>query len=149
MLKAEGKIGGEQMVRYYGYYSNKARGMRQKADCGDDTPALVQSPLSSTAWRKNWARLIQKRYEVEPLLCPKYHFAHRHMSMPDPIQHAVWGRALTYNRAFDIVAFKKSKFLSFIFAGIEFAIGADLDQDTKSIAEFGLVIVIDNPTGMR
>jgi hypothetical protein len=62
-------------VRYYGYYSNKARGMRQKAECDDDTPALIESPLSSTAWRKNWARLIQKIYEVDPLLCPKCHGA--------------------------------------------------------------------------
>jgi hypothetical protein len=32
--------------------------------------------------------------------------------MPGPIQHAVWGRALTYNRGFNVVAFNKSKFLS-------------------------------------
>ncbi len=51
-------------VRYYGNYSNKTRGMRQKAECDDDTPALIELPLSSTAWRKNWARLIQKIYEV-------------------------------------------------------------------------------------
>jgi hypothetical protein len=68
---------GEQMVRYYGYYSNKARGMRQKAECDDDCPALVESPLSSSAWRKNWARLIRKIYEVDPLLCPKCHGAMR------------------------------------------------------------------------
>jgi predicted TIM-barrel fold metal-dependent hydrolase len=61
------------MVRYYGYYSNKARGMRRKAECVDDTPALIESSLSSTAWRKNWARLIQKIYEVDPLLCPNCH----------------------------------------------------------------------------
>jgi len=45
---------GEQMVSYQGYYSNKARGMRRKAECDDDTP--VESSLSSTAWRKNWAK---------------------------------------------------------------------------------------------
>jgi hypothetical protein len=33
---------GEHMVRYYGYYSNKARGMRRKAECVDDTPALIE-----------------------------------------------------------------------------------------------------------
>ena len=59
------------MVRYYGYYSNKARGMRQKAQSDDDTPALMESPLSSSAWRKNWARLIQKIHEVDRLLCQK------------------------------------------------------------------------------
>ena len=59
------------MVRYYGYYSNKSRGMRKKAGIDDQVPALVESAVSSTAFRKNWARLIQKIYQIDPLLCPK------------------------------------------------------------------------------
>jgi hypothetical protein len=62
---------GEQMVRYYGYYSNKSRGMRKKAGSADQVPALVESSVSSVAFRRNWARLIQKIYQVHPLLCPK------------------------------------------------------------------------------
>jgi hypothetical protein len=31
------------MVRYYGYYSNKSRGMRKKAGSDDQVPALVES----------------------------------------------------------------------------------------------------------
>ena len=27
--------------------------------------------MSSQEWRQNWARLIQKVYEVDPLICPK------------------------------------------------------------------------------
>ena len=27
--------------------------------------------MSSKEWRQNWARLIQKVYEVDPLICPK------------------------------------------------------------------------------
>ncbi|MCP3889217.1 MAG: IS91 family transposase, partial [Desulfobulbaceae bacterium] len=42
---------GEQMVRYYGYYSNKSRGMRKKAGIDDQVPALVESAVSSTAFR--------------------------------------------------------------------------------------------------
>lgn len=61
----------EQMVRYYGYYSNKSRGMRKKAGMDDQVPALVESGISSAAFRENWARLIQKIYQVDPLLCPK------------------------------------------------------------------------------
>jgi hypothetical protein len=49
--------------------------MRQKAECDDDIPALVESSLSSTARRKNWARLIRKIYVVDPLLCSKRHGA--------------------------------------------------------------------------
>ena len=61
---------GEQMVRYYGYYSNKSRGLRKKAGTDDQVPALIHSDISRKAFRKNWARLIQKIYNVDPLLCP-------------------------------------------------------------------------------
>ncbi len=56
---------GEQMVRYYGYYSNKSRGLRKKAGTDDAVPALIESEISSKDFRKNWARLIQKIYPVE------------------------------------------------------------------------------------
>ena len=58
-------------VRYYGFYSNKSRGLRKKAGSDDDVPALTDSDISCQAFRKNWARLIQKIYNVDPLLCPK------------------------------------------------------------------------------
>src|SRR5690554_86791 len=60
---------GEQFVRYYGYYSNKSRGQRKKAETDDKVPAIVSSDLSKKAFRKNWARLIQKVYNVDPLKC--------------------------------------------------------------------------------
>lgn len=59
------------MVRYYGYYSNKSRGMRKKAGSDDQVPALDEYNISTKAFRKNWARLIQKIYQIDPLLCPK------------------------------------------------------------------------------
>ncbi len=59
------------MVRYYGFYSNKLRGLRKKAGIDDEVPALIDSDISRQAFRKNWARLIQKIYNVDPLLCPK------------------------------------------------------------------------------
>jgi|LGVE01.1.fsa_nt_gb hypothetical protein len=62
---------GEQMVRYYGYYSNKSRGMRKKQGKDNAVPALIESDVSPSAFRKNWARLIQKIYNVDPLVCPK------------------------------------------------------------------------------
>ncbi|WP_321493336.1 transposase [uncultured Desulfobacter sp.] len=61
----------EQTVRYYGYYSNKSRGMRKKAETDDDIPAVIPNEMSSKESRQNWARLIQKIYEVDPLICPK------------------------------------------------------------------------------
>jgi hypothetical protein len=37
----------------------------------DQVPALIDSEISPRAFRKNWERLIQKIYEVNPLLCAK------------------------------------------------------------------------------
>jgi hypothetical protein len=69
---------GEQMVRYYGYYSNKSRGMRKKGATpspknseANFAPIIIESDLSRKKFKKNWARLIQKIYFVDPLSCPK------------------------------------------------------------------------------
>jgi len=75
---------GEQLVRYYGYYSNKSRGKRKKADDQNksiynqmDTKTsntivyLIESGISKKTFRKNWARLIKKVYNTDPLVCPK------------------------------------------------------------------------------
>jgi hypothetical protein len=66
------------MVRYYGYYSNKSRGMRKKGDSpspenseANTAPTIIESDLSRKKFKKNWARLIQKVYFVDPLSCPK------------------------------------------------------------------------------
>lgn len=61
----------EQTVRYYGYYSNKSRGLRKKAHADDRLPTIAPGEMSSKSFRRNWARLIQKIYEVDPLVCPK------------------------------------------------------------------------------
>ncbi len=75
--KGESAGGG---LRYYGFYSNKSRGLRKKAGTDDQVPALIDSDTSRKAFRKNWAQLIQKIYNVDPLLCPNR--LHR---FPDPI----------------------------------------------------------------
>jgi len=62
---------GEQMVRYYGYYSNVSRGRRKNSDQDALVPCILQPEESSKGYRKNWARLIQKIYEVDPLACPR------------------------------------------------------------------------------
>ena len=61
---------GEQMVRYYGYYSNASRGKRKETE-DDGVPSILEADKSSKEYRKNWARPIQKIYEVDPLTCPK------------------------------------------------------------------------------
>jgi hypothetical protein len=59
----------EQLVRY-GYYSNKSRGMRKKAETDDVIASIAPGEMTSKEFRRGWARLIQKIYEVDPLCCP-------------------------------------------------------------------------------
>ena len=66
-------------VRYYGYFSNVSRGKRKKNARDGLIPSIlepVEDPDfsgdgSSRKYRRNWARLIQKIYEVDPLTFPK------------------------------------------------------------------------------
>ncbi|MFC1876009.1 hypothetical protein ACFL2E_01845 [Thermodesulfobacteriota bacterium] len=37
----------------------------------DAVPALIVARMAPKEFRRNWARLIQKIYQVDPLLCPK------------------------------------------------------------------------------
>ena len=62
---------GEHLIRYYGHYSNKARGLRAKQGIDDDPqPPEAQGKRPDPA-RKRWAMLIQRVYQADPLLCPK------------------------------------------------------------------------------
>ena len=61
---------GEQMVRYYGYYSNVSRGKRRQEAQDDAIPCIIEPQGNAKAFRKSWARLIQKIYEVDPFVCP-------------------------------------------------------------------------------
>ena len=62
------------MVRYYGYYSNAARGKRRKRDeaAGSLNQQQEETPSPKASLRRmRWAELIRKVFEVEPLACPK------------------------------------------------------------------------------
>ena len=68
---------GEHTIRYYGWYSNKSRGMRAKlAAMGKKIEVVVDieeeedTPFLKLC-RSRWAALIKKVYEVDPLKCPK------------------------------------------------------------------------------
>jgi hypothetical protein len=49
---------GEQMVRYYGYYSNVSRGKRKKSEQDKRIPYILEPDGTPQEYRKNWARLI-------------------------------------------------------------------------------------------
>jgi hypothetical protein len=46
-------------------------GEDQKANADDIIPTIIPNETSSKEARQSWARLIQKIYEVDPLVCPK------------------------------------------------------------------------------
>jgi hypothetical protein len=75
---------GAHLVRYYGWYSNKSRGLRRKAAAsflpsGEGQEVRAAAPASSDAAavprpsRRNptWAMLIRRVYEIDPLACPQ------------------------------------------------------------------------------
>ena len=65
------------LVRYYGAYSNRARGQRRKAENrleasgSGDVDDAVPPPPERAALRRRWASLIRRVYEVDPLVCPR------------------------------------------------------------------------------
>ncbi|MBW2660891.1 MAG: hypothetical protein JRD93_02625 [Deltaproteobacteria bacterium] len=59
------------MVRYYGYYSNVSRGKRKKQNQDELIPCILEPDEGSRVYRQNWARVIQKSFEVDPLTCNK------------------------------------------------------------------------------
>ena len=61
---------GEHLIRYYGHYSNKARGMRAKRDA-EPAEGKPPSPNPACLDRRRWAMLIRQIYHADPLLCPK------------------------------------------------------------------------------
>ena len=66
---------GMQMIRYYGWYSNKMRGQRAKAANTAAASEEIAIDDEDTPYRKlcrmRWAALIKRVFEVDPLSCPK------------------------------------------------------------------------------
>ena len=67
---------GLQLARYYGYYSNKARGKRREQNAATTIPGAASCPDADQNddfrrfCRRAWARLIRKVYLADPLTCP-------------------------------------------------------------------------------
>ncbi len=64
---------GSHLIRYYGWYSNKSRGMRKKAEVeasAESSGAEEISTAAATRCSQTWAMLIKRVYEVDPLSCP-------------------------------------------------------------------------------
>jgi hypothetical protein len=65
----------EHLVRYVGWYSNRARGERAKRERlregAPHLPTLSAVPEPVRRAGATWARLIRKVYEADPLTCPR------------------------------------------------------------------------------
>ncbi len=67
---------GEQLVRYYGTYSNVSRGKRKKEEhkknvIGKPEFVEVTPPPVSKELKRRCSHFIRKVYETDPLVCPK------------------------------------------------------------------------------
>jgi len=64
---------GQHLIQYFGYYSNKERGLHKKRKVaisanGDGKSAEADAFMKQR--RMSWAALIKQVYEVDPLRCP-------------------------------------------------------------------------------
>ena len=66
-----------QMVRYYGWYSIRARGERAKREAETGVPETAEVEVIDVSEyhppripSKKWRELIKKVWEVDPLICP-------------------------------------------------------------------------------
>jgi len=61
----------EQTTRYFGLYSARTRGVREKSEPEPVTLGVMLPEDEPRRPSSSWARLIKKVYEVDPLLCPR------------------------------------------------------------------------------
>ena len=61
---------GSHLIRYFGFYSNKSRGMQKQA-AAEGSAASSSDKTAATGNNQTWAMLIKRVYEVDPLCCPK------------------------------------------------------------------------------
>ena len=99
---------GEHLVRYYGWYSHRHRGLRAKRHDNaepESKPASLdrtaldaqKSAVGSRAGSvSTWAMLIKRVYEVDPLQCPKCGGAMKIISFIERSQRDVVERILRH-----------------------------------------------------
>jgi hypothetical protein len=61
----------ESVVRYYGAWSYRYRGEQKKRELKQEALSIQDVQIPKKKASRAWAVLIQKVYEVDPLVCPK------------------------------------------------------------------------------
>ena len=83
--------------RYYGFYSNKSRGMRRKAEAaGESTSGPDTNREAPGRCSQTWAMLIKRVYEIDPMVCPKCGSEMTVVSFVDPPQREVIEKILRH-----------------------------------------------------
>ena len=82
---------GSHLIRYYGWYSNKSRGMRKKAEADKSNEPLAEEAAASRS-SQTWAMLIKRVYEVDPLSCPQCGGQMKVVAFIEPPHKARWSR---------------------------------------------------------
>jgi hypothetical protein len=81
----------KHLVRSFGFYSNKVRGLRAKAGGTHRHTVEIddQHTPTTTHARRRWAALIKQVWRVDPLVCPRCGQAMRIVAFIRPAQRAV------------------------------------------------------------
>jgi len=84
-------------IRYYGFYSNKSRGMRKKEEEAAKPPIQGDAcALPPVRCSQTWAMLIKRVYEIDPMVCPNCGGEMKIISFIDPLQEAVIEKILRH-----------------------------------------------------
>jgi len=86
---------GSHLIRYYGWYSNKSRGMRKKVEVAASEEPLAEETTTSRS-SQTWAMLIKRVYEVDPLSCPQCGGQMKVVAFIEPPQGDVIEEILTH-----------------------------------------------------
>ena len=88
----------KHLVRYFGWYANKSRGIRAKADGVGAHDAQSPAPRtpSAGAARRRWAALIKRVWQVDPLQCPRCGSPMKIISFIEPTQPDVIQKILAH-----------------------------------------------------
>ena len=61
----------QKYINYYGYFSSKNRGMRNKKEKKAKSVIIKKPTEEQKAYKKKWAQLIRQVFEADPLLCQR------------------------------------------------------------------------------
>jgi hypothetical protein len=91
-LRSGARPMGSHLIRYYGRYSNKSRGVRKKVAAEASAPSSAEEATHASAATRSsqaWAMLIKREYEVDPLCCPECGGQMQVVSFIEPPQEEV------------------------------------------------------------